>query len=111
MFAPGEGAVAAQWAHHVILTTPADPVNDERWDTWLRASLPQNILHLGRRRECGPIGPPRAVYYDLDDLFELRRSQDNIRSLQIERARLACEEAARQLTRPQYASSRRAATA
>jgi hypothetical protein len=94
LFAPGEGARAAEWAHHVVLTTPADAENDERWARWLQPSLAQAILHLGHRRGSTFRGPVHAVSYDLDDLFDLRRSQDNIRSLQLERARLACREAA-----------------
>jgi hypothetical protein len=80
------------------MTTPADATNDACWAAWLDASLAQTILHLGHRRGTGYCGPTHATTYDLDDLFELRRSQDNIRSLQIERARLACHDSARRAT-------------
>jgi hypothetical protein len=95
LFAPGEGALAAGWAHHVVMTTPADATNDERWSCWLDASLAQTVLHLGKRRGELVPGPAHATRYDLDDLFDLRHSQDNIRSLQLQRARLACRENAR----------------
>lgn len=95
LFAPAAGAGAAAWAHHVVMTTPADATNDERWSFWLEASLAQTVLHLGRRRGEFVPGPAHATRYDLDDLFDLRHSQDNIRSLQLQRAQLACRENAR----------------
>jgi hypothetical protein len=110
-FAPADGPLAAAWAHHVVITTPADPQNDDCWARWLEASPVQTILHLGHRRGDARPGPAHAVSYDLDDLFELRRSQDNIRSLQLQRARLACHEAARQAATPERTVPRRAATA
>lgn len=100
LFASGDGAIAAEWAHHIIMTTPVDQSNDECWARWLDASLVQTVLHLGHRRGNNLRGPTHAISYDLDDLFELRRSQSNIRSLQLERARLACQECARQAATP-----------
>lgn len=94
LFAPADGATAARWAHHVIMTTPADAHHDERWHTWLAAGGARDVVHLGRRRGDGWTAPPRFAGYDLDDLFDLRRSQDGVRSLQLERARAACRERA-----------------
>lgn len=97
VFAPAEGAQAAEWAQHVIMTTPADDANDRLWMSWLGASLAECLVHLGRRR-CEPSAwPDHLLAYDLDDVFELRRSQDNVRSLQLERARHACRERAQAL--------------
>lgn len=97
VFAPRDGAAAADWAHHVILTTPADLGNDARWAAWLGASLAQSVLHLGRRRGEGADWPAHVAAYDLDDVFDLRRSQDTIRSLQLQRARAACRALAQDL--------------
>ncbi len=95
VFAPADGMLAADWAHHVIMTTPADAQNDGRWSAWLGASLVQTVVHLGHRRGDGVPWPAHAAGYDLDDVFELRRSQDKIRSLQLQRARHDCHELAR----------------
>lgn len=110
LFTPAEGARAAGWAHHVIMTTPADPANDARWKEFLEASLVQTVLHLGRRHTNPWRGPAHALTYDLDDLIDLRRSQDNIRSLHMERARLACQEHARLAATLARAGQRRTAT-
>lgn len=97
VFAPHEGHAAARWARHVVMTTPADAYNDGLWWQWLRASAACTLVHLGRRREPAAHWPPGIRAYDLDDLFDLRRAQANIRSLQIEQARLACRALARRL--------------
>ncbi len=97
IFQPSDDARAASWAHHVIMTTPAVAPNDERWMGWFGDSPVRAVVHLGRRRGEGARWPAQVRGYDLDDVFELRRSQDNIRSLQLERARLACRETALRL--------------
>lgn len=96
IFAPGDGPAAAAWAHHIVLTTPADAGNDGRWHDWLAAceGTARSLVHLGRRRAQPWTWPVHLVARDLDDVFELRRSQDSIRSLQVERARAACRELA-----------------
>lgn len=109
VFAPGDGGEAADWAQHVIMTTPADTDNDARWSAWLDASLVQTVLHLGRRRGESATWPGHAATYDLDDVFELRRSQDTIRSLQIERARAACRQLAQDLASRAAPAARRLA--
>jgi hypothetical protein len=111
LFAPDDGARAAEWAHHVIVTTPADASNDARWARWLDTSLVLTVLHLGRRHGDALPAPIHVASYDLDDLFELRRSRDDIRALQLERARLACQDKARQAATPSVLAPRRAATA
>jgi hypothetical protein len=109
VFAPDEGQRAAGWAHHVVLTTPADPLNDGRWSAWLDASLVQTVVHLGRRRGSPIALPAHASAYDLDDIFDLRRSQEGLRSLQIERARQECRDRAEQLAGTGVAPARLAA--
>lgn len=111
LFAPAEGAEAAAWAHHVVMTTPADATNDEHWRAWLAASLSQTVVHLGRRRGDGWTSPGHVTGYDFDDMLDLRRSRDNIRSLQLERARLACYERAAALAAPPVSPRRWQATA
>ncbi len=95
LFAAEDGGQAADWAHHVIITTPADPANDRRWLQWLAGSLVISAVHLGRRRSECPAWPAQVRGYDLDDVFELRRTQDNVRSRQLQRALHACGERAR----------------
>jgi hypothetical protein len=97
VFAPEQGAVAAAWADHVVMTTPPDERNDALWRGWLGASGVRTVVHLGRRRGAPCEWPARTRTFDLDDVFDLQRTQANIRSLQIERARLACHERARRL--------------
>jgi hypothetical protein len=97
VFAPEHGALAAAWAHHVVMTTPPDEHHDALWSSWLDAAEARQIVHLGRRRSAPCQWPARIRAFDLDDVFELQRAQANVRSLQIERARLACAERARRL--------------
>jgi hypothetical protein len=108
-FEPGDGARAADWAHHVVMTTPADAATDERWMRWLGQSLVQSVVHLGRRRSDAPSWPAHVRGFDLDDLIDLRRTLDNVRSLQIERARLACRETALRFLAPPDPAARRLA--
>jgi hypothetical protein len=96
-FAASEAATAAAWAAQVILTTPADDAHDRRWSACLDDGKPRPLVHLGRRRHEPVSWPGNVRAYDLDDVFDLRRTQDNIRSLQIERARQACHERALRL--------------
>ena len=57
----------------------------------------QTVVHLGRRHGDGQRLCPQAIEYDLDDVFELRRSQDKVRLLQLERARHECRELAKRI--------------
>jgi hypothetical protein len=107
VFAPAEGPQAAEWAQHVIMTTPADDANDRLWKIWLGASLAESLVHLGRRRSEPSAWPGHLLAWDLDDLFDLRRSQDNVRSLQLERARHACRERALALATGSVPAARR----
>jgi len=93
VFAPEHDLAAAAWADHVVLTTPPDRENDERWQKLLDAYPPRSVTQLGHRRDHA-VGFRSAREFDLDHLFELRDRQDDVRSLQLERARLACAETA-----------------
>jgi hypothetical protein len=92
VFGPDDGAAAARWAAHVVLTTPPDAGNDSQWQRWLADSRPRSVGHLGHRD--GSAFKLRDVdrLFFLDQLFELRRAQANVRSLQLARARVACQE-------------------
>ena len=108
-FAPTEGA-AAGWAEQVIFTTPADDDHDGAWNARFRDGdgNVRALVHLGRRRaeafdwklagERATGGHART--WDLDDVFELARSRENVRSLQLARARLACAQLAAGRTGP-----------
>lgn len=110
VFDSHEGAAAAAWAQHVVMATPADDAHDARWRNWLATGGIRTVVHLGRRRGDGWLPPPRAVAYDLDDLFDLRHARDNVRSLQLARARSACRERAAAFA-AERTSPRRRATA
>lgn len=97
-------ATAATWATHIIMTTPPDSDHDTTWAT-LCADLQLPVVHLGRRRAAPGSWANLDRFHSLDDIFDLRRSQSSMRSLQIVRARAACNSIAESY----YASS--AATA
>jgi Glutamyl-tRNAGlu reductase, N-terminal domain len=95
IFSVDEPQLAAAWATHIVLTTPAEAASDSLWAQL--AGNEQTVVHLGRRRaEPGAWAKNIASgqYFDLDDVFELRSRQSTVRSLQIRRARKACEQLA-----------------
>jgi hypothetical protein len=94
LFTADDGPAAAVWAKHAVMTTPADEDNDRRWQEWLSGTSLETLVHLGRRREPPWQWPTSIRAYDLDDVFDLRRSQANVRCLQLERARRACRDRA-----------------
>jgi len=99
LFLPAHGQQAAEWADHVILTTPCDRYNDRRWRLWLDNANPKTVVHLGRRH-AQPIDWPTAVAaFDLDDVFSLQREQAVRRSSRLDNARAACAQFARALRR------------
>ena len=95
-FAPGSAEAAADWATHIIITTPADSENDRSWAN-LAGKRVEHVVHLGRRRAAQGIWSDPAHQFqfsDLDDIFDLRRAKSSLRSAQITRARKACEQRA-----------------
>ncbi len=90
LFSASSAQEAADWATHIVLTTPAETRNDRLW-AQLTATGTQPVVHLGRRRAEPGIWANRADYFDLDDIFELRSRQSSVRTSQIRRARRACE--------------------
>jgi hypothetical protein len=95
VFSERSSAEAASWATHMVLTTPADDAIDRMWLEAPNQHI-RSIVHLGRRRaEPGVWDDLRQKggpdYFDLDDIFDLRHAQSSARSLQIHRARKACE--------------------
>jgi hypothetical protein len=93
VFAPDEDVAAATWADHVVLTTPPNATNDRRWQGLLSTRQALTVTQLGHCREHA-LAFSAQRQFDLDHLFELRDRQADVRSLQIERARLACAETA-----------------
>lgn len=85
---------AAAWAHHAILTTPPDADNDELWRQALDGRKLCTTVHLGHRRDQHPPWVVARRHFNLDHVFELRAKLADCRSLQIERARVACHDAA-----------------
>lgn len=95
IFPADEPQLAAAWATHIVLTTPAEAASDSLWAQL--AGNEHTVAHLGRRRaEPGAWAKNIASgrYFDLDDVFDLRSRQSTVRSLQICRARRACEQLA-----------------
>jgi len=101
-FSPTQATAAAQWADHVILTTPPDPHNDDEWQARLAAAKISSIVHLGHRRGDRSGWGTSIVAYDLDHVFELRQAQADIRSSQLERARDACWKRTLRHTRDEF---------
>jgi len=95
VFEPDDSEAAAEWASMVVLTTPPDATNDNRWQRLLSEFPMDNILHLGLRREKNCRWNKRFNIMTLDDLFDLRESQSDIRSLQLLRAKQACHDLAK----------------
>jgi hypothetical protein len=111
-FPPHDGNQAARWADHVVLTTPADPLNDGRWITWLRDAGLRTVVHLGHRANGAPGWDGRYRFYSLDDVFALRQTQHALRSRRIAKAFEACRAlAAQHSRRPQTAALPRLARA
>lgn len=108
VFSPADGARAAAWATHVVMTTPPDECHDGQWRNWLEHTEARTIVHFGRRRGAPCPWPSRLRVFDLDDVFDLQRARANVRSLQIERARLACaDRASRVATDPEGCQAQR----
>jgi len=99
-FAVDDDANAAAWATHMVLTTPPENRSDSLWAERARAGcIP--VVHLGRRRARAGAWRNCENFYSLDDVFELRRTQSTVRSLNIMRAQAACERAAlMQISKP-----------
>jgi hypothetical protein len=93
LFSVPSAQEAANWATHIVLTTPAETHNDQLW-VQLTATGMQPVVHLGRRRAEPGVWSNRPDYSNLDDLFELRSQQSSLRTLQIRQARKACEQLA-----------------
>ncbi len=95
IFTPDCAREAVAWANHLVLTTPPDPSHDARWRVRVAASGIDTLVHLGHRGGGLRAWVGCRNMFDLDDVFELRRRQAGIRSDRLERARIACREAAR----------------
>lgn len=101
VFSPDQGRQAAVWADHIILTTPPDNRNDATWRRWLAATPSKTVVHLGHRSPDSSVGNRTwnntSAFYDLDDVFALRREQTDLRSDQLILAHAACRQRARKL--------------
>jgi len=103
LFSPGEEQAAADWASHVIVCLPRDAELDARWvavlrDRALRGSL--MTVHLGCRRAQRGLWNTLPNLFDLDDLFDLQRAQEERRTDQLRRARDACHALAARAVSP-----------
>ena len=93
LFAPDEATTAASWADCLILTTPADnAANEQLWFELTQSHDINRIAHLGlRRAEPGLWKSCAALQiHNLDDVFDLRSQQADLRDERIAAARRAC---------------------
>jgi hypothetical protein len=90
VFQPEQGSRAASWADHVILTTPCDQLNDQRWRVWLSHTQPSTIVHLGHRHSTRFDWEADITAFNLDDVFLLHQQQKAIRSDKLDKAHRAC---------------------
>ena len=83
-------------ASHVVVCVPVDSERDnQRLRLWNENENRGTVIHLGGYTEqCGEWGS-HAEFHALDHVFALQKAQGEIRSVQIARARRACEERAK----------------
>lgn len=92
-FAPGEEQAAIAWADAVYFCLPAGTERDTIWVAALRAR-PVPAVHLGLRSPvCRPWSEIQGLR-TLEDLFDLQRSQSELRSVRLERAARCCRDLA-----------------
>ncbi len=89
-FQADEADTAAAWATDLVFTTPADPTHDLAWHHRLHARAPRALVHLGQRRGTGPAWPSVTASFDLDDVFALAGTREQLRSQKLAAASLAC---------------------
>lgn len=89
-FAPGEEHAAVEWATHVVMCVPRNAEIDSRWLPLLRARAGLRIVHLACRRDDAGAWRDIATLIDLDQVFDLRRRQTELRTRQLASARGAC---------------------
>ena len=93
-FSTAQADMAARWAQHIIFTTPADAEHDAGWQHRLRHGGARSLLHLGQRRSEALRWAGVETAFDLDDILSAAEARANIASLQLVRARSACNELA-----------------
>lgn len=97
-FAPDEAQAAADWATHIIFTTPPDPAHDQAWCNRLRPQTLRGLVHLAYRRSDPPhsrslaqlLWPSVRVTFNLDDVFDLASARDQHRRERLDEAARAC---------------------
>jgi hypothetical protein len=91
---------AFQMAAHAVICVPVDSERDEArieaWDQADRASaVPRAVVHLGGMRAACSGWTRLSRFVCLDELFALQKSQNDLRTEQVDRALRACSERAR----------------
>lgn len=83
-------------ARHVVICIPPHRSQDsKRIETWKNKNSKRGVIvHLGTRRFQSEQWKILTPFFDLDHVFELEKSQRQIRSIQIAQATKACEERA-----------------
>lgn len=90
LFSVGEEAQAVEWASHIVLCVPRVEAIDRSWVPLIAARPSLRTIHLGCRRDARGDWGRIPGLIDLDDVFELERSQTRRRSRQLELAADAC---------------------
>lgn len=94
LFAPDAVSRAADWASHIVITTPADPDNDARWLSALARRPGRRVIHLGHRSPATLPAAGVAQLLTMADVLALGREQSARRAAQLKAARAACAERA-----------------
>lgn len=81
-------------AAQVIVCVPIESDRDQKRIEALAASQAQ-VVHLGAREGECQNWAVLPEFHSLDDIFKIEKSQSSLRSLQVERAKNACEQKAR----------------
>lgn len=89
-FAPDDADAAASWATDIIFTTPRNPDHDSAWCSRLLPHAQRGLVHLGHRRNEGPVWPSATAEFSLDDVFDLASARDQHRHRRLAEAALAC---------------------
>lgn len=90
-FAPGEEQAAVSWADILYFCLPVGTARDEAWVEALRAR-PVPAVHLGLRRALAQPWSEVPGLRTLDELFDLQRSQSELRATRLQRAARCCRD-------------------
>ncbi len=97
VLAPEEEEAGWKSAQYIVLAVPPDPERDALRLAWLAARSPLDVhlLHLGVDRTQLGVWSGLDHCSSLSDLYELQKTTDSLRAVQLEEVGRACEQRAR----------------